>query len=280
MNNASKTRAKWDTDKDAYLVKLLLRQKEAGKQSDSGFEKEAWTAILSKFNARFGLELDRSKVKTRYNQLKDDSGIGWDDELKKPTAPETVWVERIAVKSKQVQAKMRSIQREGIENQDALAVLFDGTMAEGALASSIGGEQALSDDELANDSLSLYHDNDHSTAMGEDISSEEDDSKKRKATTTPIRKRNTPGMTIAKSIGAWVQIEKESTAVRSCALSKASAEAVALLNSEYLDQIDDNEMAVAYDVMLEPSKAELFLLLPAGSPRDLWLKRQINVLSG
>ncbi|KAG9409009.1 hypothetical protein AC1031_019270 [Aphanomyces cochlioides] len=109
MNNASKTRAKWDADKDAYLVKLLLRQKEAGKQTDSGFKKEAWTAILSKFNARFGLELDRNKVKTRYNQLKadwklflslkDDSGFGWDDELKKPTAPETVWAERIAVKS-------------------------------------------------------------------------------------------------------------------------------------------------------------------------------------
>ncbi|KAH9183398.1 hypothetical protein AeNC1_014622, partial [Aphanomyces euteiches] len=60
-------RAKWNTEKDAYLIKLLLRQKDAGKQSDSGFKKEAWTTILAKFNKHF-VDLDKEKIKTRHNQ--------------------------------------------------------------------------------------------------------------------------------------------------------------------------------------------------------------------
>ncbi|KAG9403369.1 hypothetical protein AC1031_006015 [Aphanomyces cochlioides] len=176
MSKSGCPRAKWNAEKDAYLVKLLIRQKDAGKQSDSGFKKEAWMAVLSKFNHRFACTLDKEKIKTRYNQssgqlkgdwklfqsLKNDSGFGWDPNDKKPTAPETVWTERMAAKPKPIQAKIRSIQMHGLDNYNGLAHIFEGSTAVGPFASRIGGNSSDDDmsDAFATDQQPNANDND------------------------------------------------------------------------------------------------------------------------
>ncbi|KAF0740482.1 hypothetical protein Ae201684P_016705 [Aphanomyces euteiches] len=183
-------RAKWNAEKDAYLIKFLLRQKDAGKQSDSGFKKEAWTAILAKFNKHFSVVHDKEKIKTRHNQLKadwklfqslkDDSGFGWDAEKQRPTASDNVWEERMASATKPVQTKLKQIQRNGMDNQDALGELFGGTMAVGRFASSVGGLPDVSDGDIPpnSDESDCEHSLETATEYGEDISSPEQPQKK------------------------------------------------------------------------------------------------------
>ncbi|KAG9412454.1 hypothetical protein AC1031_015364 [Aphanomyces cochlioides] len=183
MQKTSSGRAKWDTEKDAYLIKLLIRQKDAGKQSDSGFKKEAWMAILTKFNNRFACSWDKEKLKTRYNQLKsdwklftslkNDSVFGWDPDEMKPTAPESVWAERIAAKPKPIQAKLKNMQLNGLEHQSGLAYIFEGSMATGILASGVGGSCVGDEQEHSTYQMPLESasDDNSSMDMGNDISS-------------------------------------------------------------------------------------------------------------
>ncbi|KAH9096073.1 hypothetical protein LEN26_017675 [Aphanomyces euteiches] len=205
-------RAKWDAEKDSFLIKLLIRQKDAGKQSDTGFKKEAWMSILSKFNHHFSCTLDKEKIKTRYNQLKaewklflslkNDSGFGWDPNESLPHPTRT-------------------------------------------FASGIGGVRGNSsddddDDDVATDAMN-ENDNESATEMGEDISSEEELPKKRKADELPpLRERRSVGFAIAKSIQDWIQLERESSAPKSLALSVESTRAIELLNKEYSHQTSDD----------------------------------------
>ncbi|CAK4113333.1 unnamed protein product, partial [Aphanomyces euteiches] len=223
-------RAKWDAEKDSFLIKLLIRQKDGGKQSDTGFKKEAWMSILSKFNHHFSCTLDKEKIKTRYNQ---------------PTAPDTVLAERMAAMPKPIQTKMKNIQLHGLENQEGLAHIFEGSMAVSTFASGIGGVRGNSsddddDDDVATDAMN-ENENESATEMGEDISSEEELPKKRKGDELPpLRERRSVGFAIAKSIQDWIQLERESSAPKSLALSVESTRAIELLNKEYSHQTSDD----------------------------------------
>ncbi|KAF0740483.1 hypothetical protein Ae201684_004216 [Aphanomyces euteiches] len=264
-------RAKWNAEKDAYLIKFLLRQKDAGKQSDSGFKKEAWTAILAKFNKHFSVVHDKEKIKTRHNQLKadwklfqslkDDSGFGWDAEKQRPTASDNVWEERMASATKPVQTKLKQIQRNGMDNQDALGELFGGTMAMGTFPQIVMSRIVST---LLRQLLNMAR-----------ISPVPSNHKKKKI--EPLRVRNTPGVAIAKSIEALVQIEKSNSMQRTAALSLASTQAINLLNFEYASSMNYDDLAIAFDIMLDPVKAELFVLLPAHASSDAWLKRQLQL---
>ncbi|CAK4117111.1 unnamed protein product, partial [Aphanomyces euteiches] len=80
-----------------------------------------------------------------FQSLKDDSGFRWDAEKQRPTAPDNVWEERMASATKPVQTKLKQIQRNGMDNQDALGELFGGSIAVGRFASSVGGLPDVSD---------------------------------------------------------------------------------------------------------------------------------------
>eukprot|EP00474_Spongospora_subterranea_P001409 CRZ01867.1 hypothetical protein [Spongospora subterranea] len=97
------SRAAWDLDKDAVLISLMLEQARNGKRADSGFKKEAWTAVLVSLNSQFDLYYTLDQIKNRvkllkkqyclFRRLKDNSGFGWDDDKKIPTASDEVWDE-------------------------------------------------------------------------------------------------------------------------------------------------------------------------------------------
>jgi len=59
-------RAKWDLEKDAWLVALLQEQVVRGKRADSGFKKEAWYTVNDDFNKRFTVSYKQDQIKARY----------------------------------------------------------------------------------------------------------------------------------------------------------------------------------------------------------------------
>lgn len=62
-------RAVWDMDRDTLLVALLQAQADMGKRADTGFKKEAWTAVAKQFNDRLGLDYEREQLKARLKQV-------------------------------------------------------------------------------------------------------------------------------------------------------------------------------------------------------------------
>ncbi|KAG9405037.1 hypothetical protein AC1031_004138 [Aphanomyces cochlioides] len=282
----STDRAKWDTTREAYLLKLLLKQKDAGKQADSGFKKEAWSVVLEKFNSKFKTQFGRQQIKTRLSQ--NDSGFGWDTDLQKSTAPDEMWAERMEGKPKFTQAKIRSFQLNGCEHQAQLAELFDDCLAVGTYASSniqesfsasaLSAADEFRDEESNSSSLGFS-----SEAESVDISSPEErpktliSTKRFGSNLQSERKRLPPGLTIAKSIESLVGLEKWKAALPNApSLHDATAKSIDLLNVDYHDSLNPTELATTYDIMLDPIKAQLFLLLPEGAARDEWINRQIE----
>ncbi|KAG9413713.1 hypothetical protein AC1031_012937 [Aphanomyces cochlioides] len=294
----STDRAKWDTTREAYLLKLLMKQKDVGKQADSGFKNEAWSVVLEKFNSKFKTQFGRQQIKTRLSQLKgdwkpflslkNDSGFGWDTDLQKPTTPDEVWAERMEGKPKFTQAKIRSFQLNGCEHQAQLAELFDDCLAVGTYASSniqesfsasaLSAADEFRDEESNSSSLRFS-----SEAESVDISSPEErpktliSTKRSGSNLQSQRKRLSPGLAIAKSIESLVGLEKWKAALPSApSLHDATAKSIDLLNVDYHDSLNPTELATTYDIMLDPIKAQFFLLLPEGTARDEWIKRQIE----
>lgn len=52
--------------------------------------------------------------------------------------------------------------------------------------------------------------------------------------------------------------------------------AVLLLQRRYSGRLPDADVVEAFDVMLDPMKARMFLVMAPGEQRDLWLRRQIE----
>ncbi|KAG9398612.1 hypothetical protein AC1031_014394 [Aphanomyces cochlioides] len=179
----STDRAKWDTTREAYLLKLLLKQKDAGKQADSGFKKEAWSVVLEKFNSKFKNAVWKAANKDAiesgdwrlFLSLKNDSGFGWDTDLQKPTAPDEVWAERMEGKPKFTQAKIRSFQLNGCEHQAQLAELFDDwTYASSNIQESFSASALSAADEFRDEESNSYSLGFFSEAESVDISSPEE----------------------------------------------------------------------------------------------------------
>lgn len=55
-----------------------------------------------------------------------------------------------------------------------------------------------------------------------------------------------------------------------------SERAVQLLQRRYSGKLTDDDVVEAFDVMLDPMKARIFLIMTPGEQRDLWLLRQIS----
>jgi hypothetical protein len=81
----------------------------SGNVADNGFKKQQWTKILEAFNRRKApgepiadkekLQNQLSTLKKKYvifKHLKENSGFGWDDVRRIPTAPPDVWERYLA----------------------------------------------------------------------------------------------------------------------------------------------------------------------------------------
>lgn len=116
-------RASWTAERDKIIIDALLDQAKQGKRADSGFKKEAWVAVEKELQNKTKLAFTKQQIKSRialvnarvsimiaannvfqlkssyrvFKALKDNSGFGWDDAKKIPTAPDEVWDEYLEV---------------------------------------------------------------------------------------------------------------------------------------------------------------------------------------
>src|SRR5437762_4778131 len=60
-----KVKAKWDNNRDEYLVKLLLEQARNGEKADSGFKAKTWRSIGDAFNKKWSPKLKSSQLQSR-----------------------------------------------------------------------------------------------------------------------------------------------------------------------------------------------------------------------
>ncbi|KAJ4834340.1 hypothetical protein Tsubulata_037539, partial [Turnera subulata] len=88
-SNIDRPRTEWTTAMDQYFIELLLDEIGKGNKTDNTFTKQAWTEMLTFFNAKFGPHHDKRGLRHRYKKLSkyysdlkvllQQSGFSWDD---------------------------------------------------------------------------------------------------------------------------------------------------------------------------------------------------------
>ncbi|EOY11394.1 Uncharacterized protein TCM_026587 isoform 1 [Theobroma cacao] len=96
-----RTRTNWTPTMERYFIDLMLDQMHRGNRLGHTFNKQAWTDMLTIFNAKFGCKYDRDTLKShytnlwkQYNDVKnllEQNGFSWDDIRKLIVAPPHVW---------------------------------------------------------------------------------------------------------------------------------------------------------------------------------------------
>jgi hypothetical protein len=96
-------KVQWNTQMIGVMIEELLHQVELGKRADSGFKKEAWAAVCAMVQTVTTQPLIELQCKTKMetlrdlwkglNWLLDQSGFGYDEEVRLVTAPDNVWAD-------------------------------------------------------------------------------------------------------------------------------------------------------------------------------------------
>lgn len=64
-----KPRSTWDSARDRFLCRYLVKIKQNGKQSDNGFKTQVWKSLQTAFNAKFKIELEITQIQTRMQSV-------------------------------------------------------------------------------------------------------------------------------------------------------------------------------------------------------------------
>ncbi|KDP23537.1 hypothetical protein JCGZ_23370 [Jatropha curcas] len=96
-----RARMNWTPLMERYFIELMLDQMHKGNRMGHTFNKQAWTDMLTMFNAKFGTKYDRDTLKShytnlwkQYNDVKsllEQNGFSWDDTRKMVVANDGVW---------------------------------------------------------------------------------------------------------------------------------------------------------------------------------------------
>ncbi|KAK8489221.1 hypothetical protein V6N11_029236 [Hibiscus sabdariffa] len=96
-----RTRTYWTPTMERYFIDLMLEQMHRGNRVGHTFSKQAWTDMLTVFNAKFGSQYDKDVLKSRYtnlwkqfNDVKNllgQNGFSWDESRQMVVADEYVW---------------------------------------------------------------------------------------------------------------------------------------------------------------------------------------------
>ncbi len=137
-------RASWNEVNTISFINLCVaaRVKEGNSSAEnSGFKCAVWSSILAEFNRDNGVTYDKSSLMSKFcdlkakfkvfETLKKNSGFGWDERLKIPTAPESVWDEYIDSHKDAAPYRYKTL-----PHYQELVSLFSGKFANGKLSSS------------------------------------------------------------------------------------------------------------------------------------------------
>ncbi|EEY62557.1 uncharacterized protein PITG_14300 [Phytophthora infestans T30-4] len=292
MASKDQERASWDSAKDASLVDAMTQQAQAGKSADSGFKKEAWTEALAAFNTRFGrrcseydtfAKLQLKGIYTSIKAMLDGSRFGWDDERHVVLVHDSVWDDYVKSHPKVVDYR-----RKAMSLFDDLRDLFKGTYATGeyALASeepcpgdiaTCPSSQQLTQAPTSSGPVAIDEATSSDSAMQPEPAPEPIIAATHKAVSSEgaKKRRNESGSVLIAEAISEVATELRHRTTKMRALSPLQR-AIKLLQKDYANDLQTENLVRAFDVMLDEKKARGILVMEAGPARDAWLNKQLQ----
>ncbi|XWS17876.1 hypothetical protein CRYUN_Cryun33cG0106200 [Craigia yunnanensis] len=130
-----RTRTYWTPTMERYFIDLILEQMHRGNRIGHTFNKQAWTDMLTVFNAKFGSQYDKDVLKSRYtnlwkqfNDVKNllgQSGFSWDESRQMVVADDYVWNAYI-----KAHPDARSFKTKAVLNFNDLCLIYGYTTAD------------------------------------------------------------------------------------------------------------------------------------------------------
>ena len=144
-NNSNATAASWTDESTKSFVEICDKEKRRGGNTtdNSGFKADGWNRVQVEFNTANSVNYSKAQLMSKFSELKakfkiftdlkENSGFGWDIELKVPTAPPEVWDKYL-----DAHPKAKPYRHKTLLFYDLLEDLFQGKVASGKLASHVG----------------------------------------------------------------------------------------------------------------------------------------------
>ncbi|KAF3446171.1 hypothetical protein FNV43_RR11350 [Rhamnella rubrinervis] len=131
-----RSRTYWTPTMERYFIDLMLEQMHRGTRIGHTFNKQAWTDMLTVFNAKFGSQYDKDVLKGRYtnlwkqfNNVKNllgQNGFSWDETRQMVVADDYVWESYI-----KVYPDARFYKTKAVLNFNDLCLIYGYTSADG-----------------------------------------------------------------------------------------------------------------------------------------------------
>ncbi|KAK9207790.1 hypothetical protein WN944_000137 [Citrus x changshan-huyou] len=131
-----RSRTYWTPTMERYFIDLMLEQLHRGNRMGHTFNKQAWTDMLTMFNAKFGSQYDKDVLKSRYtnlwkqfndvNNLLHQSGFSWDESRQMVVADDFAWNSYI-----KAHPDARSYKTKALLNFSDLCLIYGHTTADG-----------------------------------------------------------------------------------------------------------------------------------------------------
>lgn len=109
IDGNDRARTYWTPAMERYFIDLMIEQLHRGNRVGYTFNKQAWTDMLTEFNAKFGSQYDKDVLKGRYsnlwkqysdvNNLLQQSCFSWDESHQMVIAGDSAWDAYFRVKS-------------------------------------------------------------------------------------------------------------------------------------------------------------------------------------
>lgn len=289
-------KADWTPSRDAYLVDLLLEQQHIGKQSATGWTKEAWKFVVHAFNLKFDVRFNKQQLKSRFfllkkqyrimKALREQNGFRWDDILHTVTAADDVWDRYLLT-----HPEAKPFRRVALPLYDKLGLLFepDGSNGEGKSKFSIvfrmPREGANTVETLRSPAFSTTN----TPTLEEDIEDSESTSTEKEiqvedcrrkrcgapsASTTSRRERRIrtgAGYRIAEALQNLVSTSELLAKPMQASTSEKFSYETCLTELQEIEGLDDFEFVKAVEILKDDKNAIAFMSLK-GPRRLIWLK--------
>ncbi|XP_061365263.1 uncharacterized protein LOC133308635 [Gastrolobium bilobum] len=136
VSNNDRSRMYWTPLMERYFIDLMLEHLQKGNRIGHTFNKQAWTDMLTMFNAKFGSQYDKDVLKTRYanlwkqfNDVKtllSHFGFSWDADRQMVVADDFVWDAYV-----KAHPDARCYRTKSLLNFDDLCMIYGYTIADG-----------------------------------------------------------------------------------------------------------------------------------------------------
>lgn len=131
-----RSRTYWTPTMECYFIDLMLEHMHRGNRTGHTFNKQAWTEMISMFNAKFTSQYDKDVLKSRYtslwkqfNDIKNllgQNGFSWDEARQMVVADDYVWDAYI-----KTHPDARPYKTKAVPNFNDLCLIYGYTTADG-----------------------------------------------------------------------------------------------------------------------------------------------------